>query len=244
MTIDDRDKPTGELARRLIRTSRTATLSTIDAETGGAPYGSLVLCACDHAGQPLVLLSDLARHTRNFRADPRVSMLFAKPGTEAINLSRATVLGEMEACDDPVLRERFLRLHAGARNHMAFGDFHLYRLAPETVHFIGGFGRIETLPASDVFLDGDAFAALAAAEEEIVEHMNEDHGDAVRNYAHNLADRPGIDWRMIALDPEGIDLARNDTTARVDFAKPVSDAQSARTELVRLAKTARTAALS
>ncbi|MBO6782834.1 MAG: DUF2470 domain-containing protein [Alphaproteobacteria bacterium] len=244
MSIDDRDKPTGDLARRLVRTSRTATLSTLDGETGGTPYGSLVLAACDHAGAPLVLLSDLARHTRNFQADPRASIMFSKPGVEAINLSRATVIGTMEICEDARLRERFLRQHERGRSHMAFGDFRLYRLVPQSVHFIGGFGRIETLQAADVFLESDKFDALCDAEDEIVAHMNEDHADAVRNYAHNLADRPGHDWRMTALDPEGCDLSRNDAIARVDFVNQVSDAQGARAELVRLAKAARTATLS
>lgn len=239
MTIDDRDKPSGELARRLIRRAGTGTLSTLDVETGGSPYGSLVLTACAHDASPLVLLSDLARHTRNFENDPRVSMLFAKPGTEAIGLSRATLIGTMESCDDESLRERFLRRHGGSRDHMAFADFHLYRLVPDSVHFIGGFGRIETLDASEVLLDNNAFGDLAAAEADIVEHMNDDHRDAIRAYAHGHADRPGMDWRMTNIDPEGCDLARNDADARVDFANIVTDANSARAELVRLAKEAR-----
>lgn len=239
MTIDDREKPSGLLARRLIRKNRTATLATLDQETGGAPYASLVLTACTLDARPLVLLSDLARHTRNFKADARVSMLFASPGVEAINMSRATVIGKMDPCDDSRLRARFLRRHQGARNHMAFADFHLYRLQPESVHFIGGFGRIDTLPASDVVLDPARFEALEDAESDIVEHMNEDHRAAIRAYAHSHADRPGLDWRMTGIDPEGCDLARNDAEARVDFDTIVDDAESARAELVRLAKVAR-----
>jgi putative heme iron utilization protein len=240
MTIDDRDKPSNELARRLIRTARTATLATIDGETGGAPYASIVLCACGYDAAPLVLLSDLARHTRNFKADPRVSMLYARPGTEAINLSRATVIGRMEPCEDERLHDRFLRQHARGSVHMAFADFHLYRLQAESVHFIGGFGRIETVSADEVVLDGSAFIKLADAEADIVEHMNADHADAIRNYANNLADRPGIDWTMTAIDPEGCDLTRNDTFTRVSFVNLVTDAVSARAELVRLAEAART----
>ncbi len=239
MTIDDRDKPSGELARRLIRTNRTATLATLDGETGGAPYASLVLCACDHDGAPLVLLSDLARHTRNFMADPRASMLYARPGTEAINLSRATIIGHMEPCEDARLKDRFLRQHARGAAHMAFGDFHLYRLRADSVHFIGGFGRIETVSADDVILGVTDFSALLEAEADIVAHMNEDHADAVRNYANNLADRPGLDWTMTALDPEGCDLTRNDAFTRVTFENLVTDPVSARTELVRLAEAAR-----
>lgn len=222
-----------------MRRAGSATLSTLDVETGGTPYGSIVLTACALDARPVVLLSDLARHTRNFKADSRVSMLFAKPGADAISLSRATLIGTMEPCDDPVLRERFLRRHGPSRNHMAFADFHLFRLAPESVHFIGGFGRIETLDASDVMLGSNAFDALAAAESDIVEHMNDDHRDAIRAYAHGHADRPGVDWRMTNIDPEGCDLARNDAEARIDFATIVTDADTARAELVRLAKEAR-----
>lgn len=239
MSIDDRDKPSGVLARRLVRRAATASLSTLDIETGGTPYGSLVLTACTHEACPLVLLSDLARHTRNFKADPRVSMLFAKPGTDAISLSRATLIGRMEPCESDTLRDRFLRRHGGSRDHMAFADFHLYRLVPESVHFIGGFGRIETLDASEVVLEAGLYDALAEAESDIVEHMNEDHREAIRAYAHGHADRPGVDWRMTNIDPEGIDLARNDADARVDFNTLVTDAESARAELVRLAKEAR-----
>jgi putative heme iron utilization protein len=239
MTIDDREKPSSLLARRLIRKNRTATLCTLDGETGGSPYGSLVLTACTLDAVPLVLLSDLARHTRNFKADARVSMLFASPGVEAINMSRATLLGTIEPCDDPSLRGRFLRRHHAARNHMAFADFHLYRLVPESVHFIGGFGRIETLDAAEVLLDAAGFVGLVEAEADIVAHMNDDHRAAIRAYAHSHADRPGLDWRMTGIDPEGCDLARNDAEARVDFGELVTDAQSARAELVRLAKIAR-----
>ena len=133
----------------------------------------------------------------------------------------------------------FFRRHGRARNHMAFADFHLYRLVPESVHFIGGFGRIETLDASNVLLDATAFDALAAAETDIVTHMNANHRNAIHAYAHGHADRPGVDWLMTILDPEGCDLARNDAEARVDFAAIVSDSESARAELVRLAKEAR-----
>jgi len=239
MSIDDRNLPTGVLARRLIRTSRTATLATLDQETSGMPYGSLVLTACGLDASPLVLLSDLARHTRNLKADDRVSVLFAKHGVEALNASRATLLGRMEPCTDARLRARFMRRHETARNHMAFGDFHLYRLVTESVHFIGGFGRIETLDATDVILDPAPLDQLLTAENDIIAHMNADHTDAIRAYAQNLADRPGLDWRMTGLDGEGCDLARNDAEARIWFPDSIDSAATARAALVALAKKAR-----
>lgn len=239
MTIDDREKPAGTLVRRLIRTNKSATLATIDAETGGVPYGSMVLTACTLGGSPLMLLSDLARHSRNLAADSRASLLFGKHGAEALNQSRATVIGRIEPSDDVHARHRFLRRHANSRDHMMFGDFRLYRMVVESIHFIAGFGRIETLPADAVIIDGSKHAELTTAETEIVAHMNADHADAVHAYAHILADRHGMDWQMAGIDPEGMDLMRHDADARVDFAETVNDPQAARAELVRLAKLAR-----
>ena len=68
-------------------------------------------------------------------------------------------------------------------------------------------------------------SALAAAEPEIVAHMNADHADAVQLYARRLLGRAGEGWRMTGIDPEGLDLRRQSETdgetARLDFAEPV-----------------------
>ena len=239
MSIDDRDKPSGPLVRRLIRTSRSGVLATVDGETDGSPYASFVLTACTMDASPLLLLSDLARHSRNIAADQRVSLIIGKLGLDALSQTRATLIGHIEASDDEEQKARFLRHHAGARSQMSFGDFRLYRLRLESVHFIAGFGRIETLDASDVILSSPDVNALAAAETDIVEHMNNDHAQAVHGYASELADRHGLGWRMTGIDPEGMDLARNDAESRVDFEATVDSPESARAELVRLAQLVR-----
>jgi len=239
MSIDDRDKPSGPLVRRLIRTSRSGVLATVDMETDGIPYASLVLTSCTMDASPLLLLSDLARHSRNIAADQRVSLIIGKLGLDALSQTRATLIGHIEASEDADQKARFLRHHAGARSQMTFGDFRLYRLQVESIHFIAGFGRIETLDAADVILAEPDGAALAAAESEIIDHMNNDHADAVHAYASVLGDRHGLGWTMTGIDPEGMDLMRNDAESRVDFSASVDSPESARAELVRLAELTR-----
>lgn len=239
MSIDDRDKPSGPLVRRLIRTSRSGALATVDLETGGTPYASLVLTSCTMDASPLLLLSDLARHSRNLEKDQRVSLLIGKLGLDALSQTRATLIGRVEANDDLDAKARFLRHHSGARSQMTFADFRLYRLRLESVHFIAGFGRIETLDAGDVLLAEPDTTALAAAEADIVEHMNRDHADSVHAYASALADRHGLGWSMTGIDPEGIDLMRNDAESRVDFETIIDGPESARAKLIRLAARAR-----
>ena len=66
----------------------------------------------------------------------------------------------------------------------------------EGAHYIGGFGRIVDLKPEHLLVDTTAAEKLLAAEAEILEHMNEDHTDAVELYATALKDaRPGP-WRM------------------------------------------------
>lgn len=239
MTIDDRDKEPGKVARRLIRTGRLATLATIDAESGGGPYASLTLSACGHDAAPLLLLSDLARHSRNIAADNRVSLLYAKTTRDAITQGRASVIGRAVPSEDPLLRRRFLARHATAQLFSRFSDFRLYRVEIDSVHFVAGFGNIHTLERGAVMFDAGAAGSLAAAEAEIIAHMNADHAESVNLYAHNLAGRPGMDWRLAGIDPEGIDLCRNDADARIDFEQAIHGPEEAQAALVKLAHLAR-----
>jgi heme iron utilization protein len=206
----------------------------------GAPYASLVLVAADLDAAPLLLLSDLAQHTRNFKPDPRVALLFDATAGHADPLAgpRLTVLGRAEAIAEPRALARFTRRHPSAQAYAGFGDFRLYRVAVERGHLVAGFGRIEWLDGSALRFAGDT-AELAAAEAEIVVHMNADHADAVRLYAQRLLGLAGDGWQMTGIDPEGIDLRSGGDVARLEFETPVLTPEEARQSLVGLAAKAR-----
>ena len=65
---------------------------------------------------------------------------------------------------------------------------------------------------------------MAACEAGLVEHLNADHADVVQLYARALLGRKGDGWRVIGVDPEGIDLQQGANHARLRFPTPVSDA--------------------
>jgi heme iron utilization protein len=227
-------------SRGLIRSNDRAVLST--AMTGsGWPYGSLVMTACDHAARPLLLISDLAEHTKNLGADSRASLLF--DGTAGLDSpltgARVTVTGRLAPSDDPALIARYTARHPDSEMYLGFADFHLYEMTMERAHIVAGFGAIHWIDAEDLLFDTDGFEDLAAAEADVVEHMNADHADAVALYATKLLGRAAGDWRMTGVDPEGIDLRDGGATARYDFENPVKDAESARSILVRMVKAAR-----
>ncbi|HYZ40707.1 MAG TPA: DUF2470 domain-containing protein, partial [Stellaceae bacterium] len=139
---------------------------------------------------------------------------------------------------NPLRLARFTARHPTSSVYAGFGDFHLYRVVVERGHLVAGFGRIHWIDGGDLLLSADA-SALAAAEPEILKHMNEDHADAVADYARRLLGRSGDDWRMVGIDPEGIDLRCEGETARLGFAAPVFTPAAARAALIELAEGAR-----
>ncbi len=230
----------GVAARRLMRGCDRAALATL---LDGRPYASLVATACDGDASPLLLLSDLAQHTMNLRSEPRVSLLFEDTGGRPDPLAgpRLSLIGHAQRCDDARAASRFAARHPASAAYAGFADFHFYRVVIERGHLVAGFGRIAWIAGEALRFAGDA-AALAAAEAEIVAHMNADHADAVALYAERLLGRQGGGWQMTGIDPEGLDLRREGETARLDFAMPVLTPAAARRVLVDLAEQARAAA--
>lgn len=238
----DEGKDPAAICRSLIRRSATAALATAEREPEGWPYASLVQVAAAHDGTPLLLLSDLADHTKNFMRDGRVSLLF--DGTRGLDNpltgARATLQGRIRALADSDtdrrLKQRYLARHPDATGYAGFADFKFYAVDAERLHLVAGFGRINWLPATAVLLDAARTGTLAEEEEGIVAHMNADHADAVDLYAR--AAEPGTvsGWRMTGIDPEGADLRRDGRATRLDFAGLVTDGASARRELVRLVR--------
>jgi heme iron utilization protein len=58
---------------RLIRAERNGVLCTLSKRMGGWPFGSITPYALTGNADPLILISDIAEHTRNLKARERRS---------------------------------------------------------------------------------------------------------------------------------------------------------------------------
>ena len=233
----------GGEARGLLRAAEVGSLATFSSSPKGWPYASLVLVACDHDASPILLLSDLAEHSRNIKADSRVSLLIDGTLDHADRLTgpRVTLFGEAEITVEPCHRNRFLARHDSARTYADFRDFNFYRLDISGAHSVAGFGRIHRIKAIDFLHDVAGATELSACEPEILEHMNTDHADAVALYASALVDAPGVRAKLTGIDPEGCDLITESGRRRLSFDTPIVDAAGARATLIELAARARRA---
>lgn len=232
--------PVESEVRSIIRHSRKAFLGTLDAESGN-PFVSLVTVATAMSGRPLLLLSDLARHTGNVGNDNRTSLLFDATAEDGDPLEdgRVTLNGRLVRTDDEVAKSRFLARHSGAAGYAGFADFAFFRLDVEDAFYVGGFGRIQSIPATAFLLERQQAEQFEAAEPGVIEHMNEDHSDAIALYATKLLGEPEGSWQLCGCDPHGIDLVLDGVVRRLEFPTPLAAPTELRHALADLAKTAR-----
>jgi heme iron utilization protein len=234
------------LGKSLLRSIRAGTLATLDRNTGH-PFASLVNVATDADGSPVILVSRLSTHTANIEVDGRSSLLLAQTGKgDPLAHPRLTVLGRMTqvargSADEARVRRRFLARHPKSELYAGFGDFSFWRMTIASAHLNGGFARAADLKAEDVLAHlGDA-DDLVGAEADAIAHMNADHAEACRLYATKLLGEPDGPWKLTGIDPDGIDLALNDRTARLAFPQRVTEPGQLRKVLVELAAQARAA---
>jgi len=230
------------LARSLLRRSRQGALATLMAR-GGDPYCSLANVATHADGSPILLISRLALHTQNILADARLSlMLDERAEGDPLEGSRIMLAGRAEEAggdDVAILRRRYLNAHPSAEAFVDFKDFSFFRIRPHAAHLVAGFGRIVDLKPEQFLTEISDASALLDAEQGAVEHMNEDHRDAINLYATKLLGADLADWRCTGCDPDGVDMQAETATLRLDFPERVTGPGELRKMLVKLADEAR-----
>jgi putative heme iron utilization protein len=229
-------------ARRLLRGAASCVLAT---QRDGQPFAALVTPAFTPGLAALLLLSSLSEHTRELMLEPRCALIAIGPaeGANPQTASRVTLTG-LAAPVPPEevagLKARYLARRPYAALYADFEDFALWRVSPGGGQYVGGFARAHRLRIGQILPDPAAVAALAAAEAEILEHMNEHHADAVAAIARALGGL-GTDgpWRMVAVDTDGADIASGEEVVRLHFSAPAASPEAVREELVAAARAAR-----
>ena len=229
-------------ARALLRAGRSGALATLSLHKPGYPFGSVAPYALSARGEPILLMSAIAQHTKNALADPRASLLVQEPGDDVQALGRATVLGRIaavpagEAAD---ARARYLARHPQSARTAGGHDFQHYQLSIEEVRFIGGFGRICWISSQSMMIDSrqDPLAPHAAG---ICQHMNDDHAAALALFCQRFRSLPGTNARMVGVDRFGFDVEHGDhERVRFDFEQPLSTTDEVRRAMVALVRAAR-----
>jgi heme iron utilization protein len=235
-----------ERIRTLISLTSTGTLSTLSRKHPGFPFGSLMPFALDPVGRPLFLISNMAMHTQNLKADPRCSLFLAQASADddPLGAARATLVGRAEsvpADDLALVREIYLASHENSRYWVDFSDFSFFRLQPVDLYYVGGFGVMGWVEASDY--ESSTPDPLANAAAGIMAHMNADHVDAMILLARIHAGLEATEATMTSVDRLGFTLRLKTSEGmkgtRINFLRPATTANETRIVLVEMVRQAR-----
>jgi putative heme iron utilization protein len=217
--IGEGDTP-ARAARLLLRAARSASLGTIGAD--GLPSVTLVTPATTPDLSVLMLLSSLSEHRRNLERDSACGLMVtgeaATPNPQtAPRLSLGGRAALVPAAEEAALRRRWLAAHPYAEAYAAFTDFALWRFVPERAHFVGGFAQAYRLRLDALRPPEAAVAAIAAAEAALIAGYDAPDG-----------------WRLVAVDPDGCDLATEAVSRRIAFAETAETPEAVRAALAVL----------
>src|SRR6202050_679088 len=235
-----------ERARTLMYLGRVGSLSTLSRKQQGFPFGSVMPYGLDNQANPVFLISTMAMHTQNVLADPRSSLLVTQPDTigDPLGASRVTLLGNIlpvPVSEVSEARELYLARYANSKYWVDFDDFSFYRMEVVDVYYVGGFGVMGWVSASEYYSgQPDPLADTAT---EIIQHMNTDHADALVLLARAFAGIDSQEISMTSVDPLGFQVRVKTQdgmrSARIAFLRDVNNPVEARTVLVEMVGQAR-----
>ncbi|MFM2396752.1 MAG: hypothetical protein RLZZ144_2 [Pseudomonadota bacterium] len=212
----------GRQARQLLRAHRYGALSTLSKKFDGHPFASITPYFTDFDGSLLILISGLAEHTKNIQHDARVSLITHDQHDPQIQTQgRVTVLGNATKVDDRDLTaQRYLRYFPEAARYLDMQDFQFYRIVPQAIRFIGGFGNIHWVKAHDYLLRA---YDLMRQEENLLQQSSGFLDEMV--HRKNLPAFASGEIQLVGVDADGFDIRQNEQIQRLDFPELVTDIQ-------------------
>jgi len=204
------------------------------------PYG------LDKEGRPIFLISTMAMHTQNLQADPRASLFVTEPDAsgDPLGSSRVTLIGSALKIPEPelaVTREVYLTGYPDSKYWVDFDDFFFYRMDVLDVYYVGGFGVMGWVAASEY--SQAQSDPLAEHKRDIMQHMNADHKDALILLAKRFAGVETQQAEMTAVDRLGFHLRLKTQDGmkgtRIAFLREVTNPSQTREVFVEMVKLAR-----
>jgi putative heme iron utilization protein len=116
------------------------------------------------------------------------------------------------------VRKLYLERHANSKYWVDFEDFSFYRMDVIDVYYVGGFGVMGWVSASDY--DRSQPDPLADSMAEIIQHMNADHKDALVLLARQFAHVDSTEATMTTVDRLGFQVRLRTSDASAVLALP------------------------
>lgn len=232
-------------ARQLLRASHNGVLSTISHNLRGYPFGSVSPFISCSEGKLYFYISNIAQHAKNLQKDSRLSVTVFQEadGGDQNAHARVTVVGDASLIDGEKaahMLERYVLRYPDAESYKQAHDFHIWQMDIVRVRYIGGFGKIFWLESKEWLTQASPWDVNS--EKYMIEHMNDDHQDAmslILAQHHHISDDNPI---MSGIVSDGFYIRSGSRNYYVPFENTCMDSGDVRAQLVKLTRQAREAA--
>lgn len=231
-----------EQASILLREHHSGVLASNSLSVKGYPFGSVTPFLMTEQGDIVIYASDIAQHSRNMKADSKVSLcVYNTQHHDSQANARVTILGTAKADEvSESIQSQYFALFPQARQYVQAHDFRFYLIQTQRVRYIGGFGEIywfsqQEWQQNKLGLIDQAQGAIA--------HMHEDHSDALAEIISQQLKQniPAGDVTMLTCYQHGFHFTTKDAhKGFVPFTRAISKDHSLRQAMVSLTKKART----
>lgn len=210
----------------------------------------------DAEGSPILLMNEMSMHTMNINSDPDgLVTLFAQFSSKKAadnkgqDVSRCSITGTVEKIPDnaediEAIRMKYSITHSYADQVMDSPKFAFYRIKPQKVYFVGGFGVLAKWIDVEKYRSASA-DILANEANDIISKLNKDHADDLINTTLHLLnltdiekirvtniDRLGMDIRVTTKGKRKNKLITNEF--RIGFRIPVISVEDAKSEVLKV----------
>jgi len=242
----------------------SGTLCTVSTHEGieGSPFGSFVDYVLDDEGNPVVLMNDVSMHTINIQQNAlngesgggSLVTLFTQLDSDSEekgqDVSRVSLTCRVAKIPDDsedmdAIRMRYSLAHVYADQVMDSPKFAFYRLLPEKIYFVGGFG------VNSKWVDVEDYKSaspdiLAKDANSIVKKLNREFKDDLQLMANQLLEVEQLqNIRVTNVDRLGMDVrvTRQQGTRRnklmtdeyrIGFRIPVISVEDAKSEILKV----------
>ena len=141
------DNDSKKILIHLIENSKIASLGT---SSNNQPFISMVAYSVNEKfSEFYILISQLAKHSKNITDNKKISLMICQPETEADNpqtLARVSVTGiaqliERNSEEYNSAKNSYLIKNKNAEMYFRLGDFQLYKLRINKARFVAGFAK-------------------------------------------------------------------------------------------------------
>lgn len=238
-------------AKQLVHSADFSVISTLSHNLRGYPFGSVSPFISDYEGNIYVYISDIAQHAKNLSHDSRVSFTLFNTSTEGDHNTqgRVTIVGDGEKLDaqsQATWLAKYFKLFPDAVKYQQTHDFHLWKISPVRIRFIGGFGKIFWIEKEEWLTRSPDWSLQD--EQGMIEHMNDDHADAMQlilQHHGKIDDNDTTiainDVTMAGVLPSGCYLRTGHRNHFIAFDALANTSKEVRMQLVALTQTARSA---